>query len=396
MSTSACGNQHLFLVSCSCAGGDSTGRCHLTRPNFLSAWLEDFRTCQQLIAYFTLPQAASHISIMLYSIETYSSAKDIPRLVWDAFCAHPDKSNIMYPHAMKALNNVDQTASSQQFWIACFSRESLELPLSVDFVLSCTNGHLGTYPIFIFTPHAPHRLDLEFCTPRINGLVNALKDCVPQNRVFSVFAVDLVTETFANTWTLITGIKRTHVYYHAKLTYCTMQSLKPETGHPDTRGLRLAGSADISAAATLCCMFAASAKPFTLTEDQATREATHLIRAGQLWVLEVVTPEGQSDIASIVAVTRTTETVAAITKVFTNPNWRRQGCAERLTRYVCQYLLRTKSKVILYVAHNNPAAAKVYEHVGFVGLSNDDQGVQGVDSWLEFGFDPSKVTMGHW
>jgi predicted GNAT family acetyltransferase len=57
-------------------------------------------------------------------------------------------------------------------------------------------------------------------------------------------------------------------------------------------------------------------------------------------VHEICLPNQEAEIASIVAVTRTSETVAAITKVYTNRQWRQRGCAERLTRRVCkEYVL---------------------------------------------------------
>ena len=59
-----------------------------------------------------------------------------------------------------------------------------------------------------------------------------------------------------------------------------------------------------------------------------------LIAGRQLWVHEVRQQGRKPELASIVAVTRTSETVAAITKVYTNPRWRKRGCAERLTRKV--------------------------------------------------------------
>jgi len=46
--------------------------------------------------------------------------------------------------------------------------------------------------------------------------------------------------------------------------------------------------------------------------------------------------DGESGIASIVAVTRKSEGVAAITKVYTPNRWRGKGCAERLVRRVCR------------------------------------------------------------
>lgn len=59
-------------------------------------------------------------------------------------------------------------------------------------------------------------------------------------------------------------------------------------------------------------------------------------------------------------------------------------------------LLQSKESVVLYVAHNNPTAAKVYHRVGFVGLSQDDCSLEGVDAWLELGFDQENVDLGHW
>lgn len=61
-----------------------------------------------------------------------------------------------------------------------------------------------------------------------------------------------------------------------------------------------------------------------------------MITNKQVWVLEIENPNGVSDIASIVAVTRKSKNVAAITKVYTPEAWRGQRCAERLVRRVCR------------------------------------------------------------
>jgi ribosomal protein S18 acetylase RimI-like enzyme len=52
--------------------------------------------------------------------------------------------------------------------------------------------------------------------------------------------------------------------------------------------------------------------------------------------------------------------------------------------------------VALYVAHDNPAAQSVYQKVGFLGLEKGSLPVEGVDPWIEIGFDRSRVTLGHW
>ena len=51
---------------------------------------------------------------------------------------------------------------------------------------------------------------------------------------------------------------------------------------------------------------------------------------------------------------------------------------------------------MLYVAHDNKAAAKVYHRVGFIGLDGNDRSVDGVERWLEIGFDRDVVKLGHW
>jgi predicted GNAT family acetyltransferase len=151
-----------------------------------------------------------------------------------------------------------------------------------------------------------------------------------------------------------------------------------------------------------------------------------------LWVHEILRPGKPAEIASIVATTRSSESVAGITKVFTNPGTRNMGCAERLVRTVCHRygthsthftfvshpllsfsspfiglltnltrfrinsLLRSYETVILYVAHNNPAASKVYRKVGFQGLESPKAVADGVEDWLELGFDRQCVALGHW
>lgn len=59
-------------------------------------------------------------------------------------------------------------------------------------------------------------------------------------------------------------------------------------------------------------------------------------------------------------------------------------------------LLKSKESVVLYVAHDNKAALKVYHRVGFVGLDEKNSSVDGVEPWLEVGFDRKAVELGHW
>ncbi|KAI0756749.1 hypothetical protein C8Q80DRAFT_1215594 [Daedaleopsis nitida] len=335
-----------------------------------------------------------------FILTTVRNAKDLPPNVWDAFEKSPYCSNIMHAHAMTAASSSSSTEGAKDIWIVGWDvPHSKPTCPQVIFVLSCTTHPLGPYPIFLFTPLMTTDLVQDFVRPRILTMVRALRTIVPPERVFSVFAVDILAHTFADMWTAESGIQLANnpVYYHASLMYCDRRTLQvrqlPHIPHTITV-LRPAVPADTKNAATLCHGFAQVSAPFALSFGNAFREAHMLIQKRQLWVHEVQNAGEEPAVASIVAVTRVTDSVAGITKVFTSPQWRSRGCAERLVRHVCQHLLRTKVAVVLYVAHNNLAAATAYGRVGFVGFSPDKSGE--VQSWKELGFDRSRVRLGHW
>ncbi|CAL1695213.1 unnamed protein product [Somion occarium] len=303
----------------------------------------------------------------------------------------------MFPHAEKCreIEARVHSLTPGQFWIVCMTNQGGG-HIFVDFVLSCTEGPLGSYPIFIFTTIPHGRLTSDPAASRISSLAYHLSLSVPTRRVFSVFAPEPVAQIFASIWTEHNGIPLDPIqaeYYAAKLMFCDRGTLREGVTSPE---LRRAVVGDIPKAAQLCYEFAAKSTPFVLSRDKAHQEATILVQNGQLWVHEITIPGEGTDIASIVAVTRTSETVAAITKVYTNPTWRSRGCAERLTRRVCAQLLETKLYVVLYVAHDNPAAARVYEKVGFVKFDEPGSDVPGAERWLELGFDRRRVDLGHW
>lgn len=330
-------------------------------------------------------------------VRDYDHASKLPSTVWDAFRTREREANIMYPHALKSCLYDD----NQQFWITCSTHiASGDDRQTLDLVLSCTEGAMGSYPLFIFANTSSRHLTPEWLRSRLEALIQRLLAKVDASRVFSVFAPEAITREFAQMWTYRTDIGfYNEPYYAAKLTYCTpttitrrRMTLFPDLGYVP----RLGEEKDLHVVAELCRGFAATSEPFTLTEQTALKEAQYLIKNGLVWVLEVHRPGQSSDLASLVAVTRTSAHVAGITKVYTNPRWRKRGCAERLVRHVCQQLLKNKDAVVLYVAHDNPAAAGVYHRVGFQGLTESKARVDGVENWLELGFDRELVQLGHW
>ena len=195
-----------------------------------------------------------------FSIDEHRSAAQLPELVWDTFRAHPCDANIMYPHAEKSRERERLGESADGLWITCTTSNPFATPI-IDFVLSCTEGPLGSYPIFLFTTIPKSEQHSEYCLRRIRHIVRRLARLVPPERIFSVFAPDQVTSVFASMWTEETGIRidSDPVYYAAKISYCTKQSLRNK-GYTLLPGveynLRLARDQDIAACAELCYGFA--------------------------------------------------------------------------------------------------------------------------------------------
>ncbi|KAJ8523311.1 hypothetical protein ONZ45_g187 [Pleurotus djamor] len=253
---------------------------------------------------------------------------------------------------------------------------------------------MGAYPICIFSPH-PYKVvaNEEFSRPRLRELAERLYRKVDVKRVFSVFAFAPVSQVFADEWQRLTGIAQQEVYYAAKQSYCTKASLRYRPLPQELKhSMRLAMDSDIPGVADLCYQFAQDSAPFVLTHERALDEAKYLVSNKKVWVH--LGPGTSDTIASIVAVTREGGDVSSITKVFTGVDWRRMGCAKRLTAFVCEELLRERNAVVLYVGHDNPAKS-VYSSIGFVGLGKDEDSIDGVDDWLELGFDRERVELGH-
>ncbi|KLO10444.1 acyl-CoA N-acyltransferase [Schizopora paradoxa] len=328
--------------------------------------------------------------------ETFRKASEIPTRVWDAMRKDP-RSNIILPTADKSLLNERKSLSlsNDECWIVCSTTSSRQ----PDFVLTVTNGAIDTYPIFLWTPRAAKELTNAFLAPRIQKLVWELRKQVKDSRVFSVFALDAVTNAFAECWSIETGIDVVREpYYHANYSYCDRASLAAEgrdnKADADTI-LRRATLSDLDQTSELCRSFAAESEPFVLSTEDARHEAELYTTQQQLWVYEHK-PTGA--ITCIVAVTRKSTGVAAITKVYTHPSWRGRKCAAKLVRRVTDEVLDSGfSRVCLYVAHSNEPASRVYHRVGYKGLFAED-GLETplVESWLELGFDRKRVELGHW
>ncbi|PPQ67951.1 hypothetical protein CVT26_005831 [Gymnopilus dilepis] len=321
---------------------------------------------------------------------------DVPTFALHCLEANPINANLMLPTLYKCRQEEEQGIVLQgQLWVVVHIQQQVLL------IVSCTTGYMGEYPIFFFTPFPYASLDADAMTPALRLVAYKLRENLhSRRRVYSIFAPEIISVTFADIWSQIAGVRREREpYYHAKISYLTPTTFI-EKRTPPLQGaycdLRRGNPADLQGIADLCYRFAHDSPPFQLPQQEALREAQILVNEGKVWVYSVAYPGQRPIIASIVATTRNTPTTATITKVFTHPQFRGQGCAEVLVRHVCKELLRAgKQYIVLYVGLTNKAA-NVYKKVGFVGVGDGASPYPGVDPWLELGFDHTYVNMGQW
>jgi predicted GNAT family acetyltransferase len=77
--------------------------------------------------------------------------------------------------------------------------------------------------------------------------------------------------------------------------------------------------------------------PYLLDDQAAKQEAESLITDRKVWVHMIKKGDDEGwHIACLVATTRESDNVTAITKVYTAEVWRGMGCAARLMHRVCQ------------------------------------------------------------
>ncbi|KAG1783534.1 hypothetical protein EV702DRAFT_1040092 [Suillus placidus] len=336
---------------------------------------------------------------LLSSIQRFDESTGISKAVWTALLANAARANLILPHAEKVFGHQKSTpkiVATGQLWLVYSKPGTSE----IQFILSCTEGLLDKYPLFIVPTIPIADLTPELLKTSMEALCNALlnEPGFKRERVFSIFSVEEVTEAFVLAWEKLAKIDRFEdPYYDAIFSVCTKSTLVPQqrAARPSEDVVlepRPAVEQDAEQIAVLCLDFAATSPPFILTIEKAREEARLLIANKQVWVLEIQKPNGKPEIATIVAVTRKSDGVATITKVYTPEKWRGKGCAERLVRHVCIELLEKYKQVVLYVGVDNSAKV-VYDRVGFQGLKD---GSLSSERWLEIGFDQSKVELGHW
>ncbi|KAI9463421.1 hypothetical protein HD554DRAFT_2027169 [Boletus coccyginus] len=335
----------------------------------------------------------------------YHHASDLPEEVWGALFQNEAAANVILPFATKA-SAFPRGGDNDQLWIALYDETR-----NVEFVSSCTKGPLGNYPIFIVASKSSAQIAQEEERGRdiadsLLPLVLCLLKEVPPQRVFSVFSITRVAEKFAAIFEAYIRREYSNIlalrdpYYDATFTFCTRETLSesldfafPRESEDITVDIRRADPSHLEEIKVLCKKWSESLPLYILDDERAELEARILIANQQVWVCIVQKDGQESEIACLVATTRESDNVAAVTRVFTAERWRGRGYAARLLHRVCQDILLRKKRVVLYVAESAPSR-KVYHKIGFHGLGPQIEQAEDVERWVEIGF--NGTALGYW
>ena len=214
-------------------------------------------------------------SSSLITVTQHRTATDFLSAIHSHLQSKERSSNIVFAHALKRLQNEAESALTtprdvedwlrfprrrvpedpNAFWLTVWTADPITNTASLDLVLSCVDWTLGDYPIFLWTPQPE---DKTWLVPRITKLTNRLLECVPPERVFSVFSKTWLAKTFSEYWTGLTGNEvEPEPFYAATLTHCTAGTFIDSSSRlPAGHVIRIAIKSDVESVAQLCKEFA--------------------------------------------------------------------------------------------------------------------------------------------
>jgi len=166
--------------------------------------------------------------------------------------ADPIKANVILPILLKCENEeLNGRPPNDHVWVVAYGGGRVKV------IASSTDGCIGKYPIFLFSPLSNAQLSHEPISSALTMVAQALLQAVGTQRVYSVFATEVLAKPFANIWSRMTGV---HIerdpYYLAKISYATRDTLVQPMSLNDALGIRPAVPGDIQGIADLCYYFA--------------------------------------------------------------------------------------------------------------------------------------------
>jgi hypothetical protein len=192
-------------------------------------------------------------SVSSRQVEVAYKASELSVAARKALEGVPVEASVILPTFNKCLE-LDKAGRSplDHLWIAIYSRLG-----TVALVLSCTDGYMGAYPVFIVNTSPIN--DNDFAS-YIHQSALTLQRHVPIERVYSVFGPIKITQLFCGMWTQLTGVQaEKYPYYDAKISCLRRRESLQQPVTPlesSTSEVGLATQADILAIAESCYAFA--------------------------------------------------------------------------------------------------------------------------------------------
>lgn len=141
-------------------------------------------------------------------VTVYFSATDVLQEASQALYDREREANVILPR-LELLSRRERISASPaasgtpDFWLIVRSSPFPVGERPIDFILSCTNGHLGTYPIFIWAARPVTSMDRGFIQTRMTVLSRSLLCTLASpKRVFSIFGKRLSCFTWSMELTL--------------------------------------------------------------------------------------------------------------------------------------------------------------------------------------------------
>lgn len=128
------------------------------------------------------------------------------------------------------------------------------------YIASITKGMMGNYPLFIFTAAPRSSLIEDEVCDAMEVMAEAIDASVPRSRIYSVFAVDVVSEAFSEAWAQRTGIEfYTRPYYDSTISFCSRRDITQSRQDTVLHGIEYdlcpATWDDVAEVGRLCEMF---------------------------------------------------------------------------------------------------------------------------------------------
>lgn len=137
-----------------------------------------------VVLYYSAADVLREVGHALYNREREANAL-LPRL---EKLAHQQRKDNPHTAAQSTKSDGHSASWTPDFWLVVRSAPAAGNERTIDLILSCTNGLMGAYPIFIWAARPVRSMAKDFLQARLNVLAKQLLSSLTSpKRVFSIF-----------------------------------------------------------------------------------------------------------------------------------------------------------------------------------------------------------------